>query len=145
MDNIQIISLCGDLCSECPRYIATQSDDTAKLTELAELWFRLGFRTEIVSVEEIKCNGCSKTKPCSNNINTCDHIRNLGSCGECIFFPCEKINLVFQKTDHWDEICKAKCTADEYAQLKKAFLMKREVLGKIHRNRIIFTNRDHIG
>lgn len=130
MENKQIVSFCGDLCSECPRFMATQASDMAKLKELAELWFRLGFRTDIVGVEEIKCTGCSKAKPCSYEINNCIYIHDLNNCGECKLYPCAKINLVFEKTDKVDEICKAKCSTEEYAQMKKAFLMKREVLNE---------------
>jgi hypothetical protein len=133
MNTTEIISLCGDICSECPRYIATQANDYARLKEIATLWFRLGFRSEIVSEEEIKCYGCSKTKPCSYNINTCEHIRDLNNCGECKFYLCAKMQFVFEKTDKVDEVCKINCTPDEYIQMKKAFLSKREILDKINK------------
>ncbi len=126
------ISLCGDTCSECPRYVATQHNDIVRVQELAELWHRLGFRQEVVSVEEISCNGCSKTKPCSCNINTCGHVRNLNNCGECAHYPCAKINEVFAKTDIVNERCRTQCSPEKYAQLQKAFLMKRETLDKIN-------------
>ena len=126
------ISFCGDNCSECPRYIATQNNDTIRLQELARLWYRLGFRQETVSIEEIRCNGCSKTKPCSYDINTCEHVRDLNNCGECAHYPCAKISGVFARTDTVDEICRAKCSYEEYARLQKAFLMKRETLDEIN-------------
>lgn len=133
MQNNSIISLCGDICSECPRYIATKANNLEKLTELANLWFRLGFRTKVVCADDMKCNGCSKCKPCSYNINSCEHIQDLENCGECKLYPCEKINLVFEKTDKINEICLAKCSENEYDQLRKAFLLKREVLDEINR------------
>lgn len=132
MNTTEIISLCGDLCSECPRYIATQANDYVRLKEIATLWFRLGFRSEIVSEEEIKCYGCSKTKPCSYNINTCEHIRDLNNCGECNLYPCQKINLVFDKTEKVKENCLVRCTPEEYVQMHKAFLSKKNILDNIN-------------
>lgn len=127
-----LISLCGDTCSECPRYIATQNSDTVRLQKLAELWYRLGFRQEIVGIEEIRCNGCSKTKPCGYGINTCEHVRNLNNCGECAHYPCARISGAFARTDEADQRCRSLCSPEEYAQLQKAFLMKRETLNKIN-------------
>jgi hypothetical protein len=128
---IKIISACGDICSECPRYIATKNNDNNKLQKLAELWFRLGFRDRIVNAEELKCDGCKKDKFCSHNINNCEKIRNITNCGECDDFPCEKINLVFEKNEKQKLNCLQKCTKPEYEQLSKAFLMKKEVLTRI--------------
>ena len=134
MDNLTI-SICGDICSECPRYIATKNNDISKLGEIADLWYRLGFRDRILNPEELRCSGCSKTKPCSYNLNNCEHLENLSNCGECHNFPCEKINLVFQKTDKTNEVCKKICSYSEYKELSRAFLMKREVLFKINSKR----------
>ena len=126
------ISICGDVCSECPRYIATETDDLLELRKIAELWFRLGFRARILDPGDLKCSGCSKDKSCSYNINRCEHLGNNSNCGECDHFPCDKLNLVFQKTDSLNEGCKTKCSEREYKELYKAFLMKRQILTEIH-------------
>jgi hypothetical protein len=128
------ISFCGDNCSECPRYIATVTNDTKALTDLAELWFRLGFRPNVVNPEEIRCNGCNRNMPCSNGINDCRHLDNINNCGECDYFPCGKIDAVFQKTDKINETCMVKCTESEYQILQRAFLMKRQILTEINKN-----------
>ena len=126
------ISICGDVCSECPRFIATETNDTAELEKIAELWYRLGFRDSILSSEDLKCTGCSKDKVCSYNINNCKHLNGKNNCGECDSFPCDKITIVFQKTDKTNEICKDKCSASEYKELSRAFLMKRQILTEIN-------------
>jgi hypothetical protein len=134
----QIISFCGDVCSLCPRYVATLNNDTEALKKFAALWFRLGFRPEVIDPEQMKCYGCNRDMACSNGINNCIHLKKINNCGECQHFPCDKINAVFEKTDKTNTICKGKCTEEEYNVLCNAFLLKREILTKInieHRNK----------
>ncbi len=50
------ITLCGDNCIECPRYNAHTETE---LRKVAELWYRVGWRETVVSVQEIVCVGCS--------------------------------------------------------------------------------------
>lgn len=128
------ISVCGDICSDCPRYIATATNDIQELEKIAELWYRLGLRDKILSPEELKCTGCNKDKFCSHNINKCEYLDGINNCGECDNFPCDKIISVFQKTDNADETCRDKCSDSEYNSLSKAFLMKRQVLTDINEN-----------
>ena len=129
----QKISFCGDVCTECPRYVATIANDTNALKSFAELWFKFGFRPKVVDPEEIKCLGCNKEMVCSNGINDCEHLENIMNCGECDRFPCEKINTVFEKTETVNKSCKDKCTESEYIVLRKAFFMKRQILTEINR------------
>lgn len=131
----QKISFCGDICTECPRYVATIANDVNALKSVAELWFKLGFRPKVVDPEEIKCLGCSKEMACSNGINDCEHLATIMNCGECDSFPCEKINAVFEKTDTVNKTCKDKCTVIEYNVLHKAFFMKRQILTEINRKK----------
>ena len=133
MDDVKI-SICGDICSECPRYIATKNNDITELEKIAELWYRLGFRCKIVNPEELKCSGCGKDKFCNHNLTLCEHLDAINNCGECDNFPCDKINLVFQKTDKVNEVCKIKCSESEYKKFYKAFLMKRQILTEINKN-----------
>ena len=56
------ITLCGDNCIECPRYNAHSE---AELRNVAELWYRVGWRDMVVSNEEITCTGCSSHKDCT--------------------------------------------------------------------------------
>ena len=94
-----IISVCGDCCSECPRYLATLNNSNTELERIAQLWFRLGFRDRVVSANEIKCNGCQKKPDCSYGLTNCEHLIGKENCGECKFFPCPKFNAVFKKSD----------------------------------------------
>ena len=56
------ITLCGDNCLECPRYLAKTEEE---LNNVAELWYRVGWRDTIVSHNEIRCTGCSSHKDCT--------------------------------------------------------------------------------
>ena len=127
--------MCGDLCSECPRYIATQNNNVNELQKVAELWHKLGFRDSVVSTNEIKCSGCTKNNKCTYGINTCQHIDKINNCGECGLFPCEKINSVFERTENLDKYCKPACTKEEYNQLYKAFFMKEQILNYINKKK----------
>ena len=71
------VSFCGDVCSECPRYVATIANDDNALKSFAELWFKLGFRPKVIDPEEIKCLGCTKEMACSNGINNCEHLETI--------------------------------------------------------------------
>src|SRR5512145_1246805 len=126
------ISVCGDVCDECPRYKATLTNDTARLEQLAELWFRLGFRDKILPPEELKCSGCHKEKACSHQLIGCEHLKGISNCGECTHFPCEKISVVFRKTADTDLLCRRKCSPDEYNEVVKAFFIKEQLLTDIH-------------
>lgn len=128
------IAFCGDVCPECPRYIATQSNNILEFKKIAELWCRLGFRDKLISPEELKCTGCSKDIDCAHQLNNCEYSNGKSSCGECDLFPCDKINAAFQKTEKIKEICRTKCTDSEYEILNKAFLMKRQILAEINAN-----------
>jgi len=127
------ISICGDVCSECPRYKATMADDISALERVAELWHRTGLRDRVVSPDEIKCTGCTKQKPCVHGVNNCEHLGVKENCGECDFFPCEKIEMVFKKTDDFNRSCQGKCTPIEYEELYSSFLIKEQVLNEINR------------
>jgi hypothetical protein len=127
------ISFCGDVCTECPRYVATMANDTDALKKFAELWYRLGFRNEVVSPEDLKCTGCNRTMACSNGINNCEHLYGIDNCGECDHFPCDKIKAVFRKTEAAYANCRKVCSKEEFVMLKKAFMMKEQILTRIHK------------
>ena len=128
-----IISVCGDVCSECPRYKATKNDRIDELEKVAQLWYTMGFRDRVVNIEEIKCTGCNKKPNCIYGLTTCEHLVEIDNCGECELFPCPKFDEVFKKTDKGDEVCKLNCSVDDYAVLKNAFFSKKEILSEIHK------------
>ena len=74
------IGFCGDDCRLCPRYIATMSGSVDKLNEVAAMWERVGWRDNVVSPEEIKCNGCKTVKWCRyNELRECAQGREISN------------------------------------------------------------------
>lgn len=84
------ITLCGDNCIACPRYNAHSKEE---LRQVAELWYRVGWRDHIVSNEEIRCDGCSSHKQCTYHLVECTKEHNVDKCNQCAEFPCEKISV----------------------------------------------------
>ena len=121
------ITLCGDNCSECPRYLA---NDDEKLAEVAELWYRIGWRDNIVSNQDIICNGCSSHKECTYHLVECLKDNGIEKCNQCLKFPCNKIDDMLKRSLEYENRCKAVCSQEEYRILKKAFFNKEENLNK---------------
>lgn len=121
------ITLCGDNCLECPRYLAKTEKE---LKDAAELWYRVGWRDSIVSPDEIRCTGCSSHKNCTYQLVTCVKEHKVEKCSQCSEFPCDKINRMLIRSYEYQEKCKSVCSQDEYEKLEKSFFNKAENLMK---------------
>lgn len=122
----EMITLCGDNCLECPRFNKSDGD----LKKAAELWYRVGFNDKIVSLDEIRCSGCSSHKSCTYGLVACIKAHNVEKCNQCTQFPCEKITSMLERSERYKTKCKKVCNASEYSQLEKAFFNKEENLKK---------------
>jgi hypothetical protein len=122
------ISACGNDCTACPRYIATQSGNPEELEMVAELWFRCGWREKVVGIKEIACKGCKSTSVCKYHIIECVSEKKVGNCATCIEYPCEKINKAFETSDKFERTIEEVCTLSEINKIKKAFFNKRKNL-----------------
>ena len=81
----KLLSACGNDCSACPRYTASpyeKSED--ELRHTAELWYKIGYRDKIVSVDEISCNGCKPENWCRYHVVKCCEDKGIRNCSECI-------------------------------------------------------------
>jgi hypothetical protein len=125
------IAPCGNACSECPRHIATASEDPEQLAEVAGLWFFLGFRDDIISNDEIACRGCTSSNPCCDGIVGCAEAKRVMNCGSCSEFSgCTKIAVSLARTDEVAAWCRGMCSDEEYLALDRAFFRKRENLAR---------------
>ena len=121
------ITLCGDNCLECPRYLA---DTDEKRKRAAELWHRVGWRERVVSNREISCSGCSSHKQCTYQLVECTKEHGVEKCNQCGQFPCAKITDMLKRSKQYEEICRKVCTPDEYRMLRTAFFDKEKNLLK---------------
>jgi hypothetical protein len=124
-----MIAPCGNDCAECPRYQATLSGDVLSLSYVANLWFRLGFRTHVGSNDEVACRGCPPSNPCPYEIFECAKARNAATCGACAELAgCARISAALDRAEKYARSFRSKCTKAEYATLDRAFFRKRENL-----------------
>ncbi len=90
-----IYGCCGLTCSECPAYVATQTNDVAKAEATAREWSQqFGIN---VSVDHVWCDGCTapgrKCAHCAEcEMRTCATGRQLATCAPCPDSPtCAKL------------------------------------------------------
>jgi len=121
------ITLCGDDCFKCPRYLA-ESDE--ELQRVAELWYRVGYRNHVISNDEIRCSGCYPGKQCGYGLTKCTNAHGVEKCNQCPEFQCDKIREMLRRSVYSQEQCKEVCSPAEYAKLKAAFFDKENNLRK---------------
>ncbi len=127
------IGVCGDNCSYCPRYIATESGDIQELEKVKELWVRLGWREESFPAEKLACNGCAPEINCAYpQLRNCADEKNISNCGLCDNYPCELVNAAFERTKRLTSNARSVCSLEEMDILNKAFLHKKKTLDQIH-------------
>jgi len=96
----RMIAFCGLVCSDCPGYVATQSNDLAALEQLAE-HARNEYNVPNATVETVKCDGClsASNRKCSYctecDIRQCGVERGVENCAHCPDFTCEKLSRFF--------------------------------------------------
>lgn len=121
------ITLCGDNCIECPRYNAHSYQE---LTNIAELWYKIGWRDTVVPSEKMVCTGCSSHKKCTYQLIECTQKHDVIKCNQCNEFPCIKINDMLKRSMKYQQKCKMICSQKVYTILEKAFFNKEANLKK---------------
>lgn len=99
----KMIAYCGLVCSECPAYIATQSDDMEALGRVAAQWSK-EFNATLAAADCI-CDGCLSDSErlighCSEcKVRACAIGRGVINCAHCDDYArpggCEKITAFF--------------------------------------------------
>ena len=131
---MQKLGFCGDDCSVCPRFFATQSGDVEQLKKVAALWFRVGYRDRIVPPEELSCPGCFLRTKCDRMyVRMCAVVKGVENCGKCESYPCGNVAKAFEQTASFAEKIRQKCSKEEYRQLEKAFFEKKKNLDKVNK------------
>lgn len=109
----KIIAYCGLVCSECPAYVATQSNAPGELERVAAQW-REEFSAPEITAESIICDGCLGTNGgrlsgyCNVcEIRSCGVERGVANCAHCADYVCEKLEAWF------GNVAQARVTLDE--------------------------------
>jgi hypothetical protein len=130
---MNMIGICGDNCTYCPRYIATQNESTQELEEVKELWVRLGLRDPAFTVKDMTCHGCMPENKCAyRELPSCVSAKGVANCGFCDEYPCKLIRSAFDKSEKLKFHANKVCTQEEMDMLHKAFFSKKEYFDRIH-------------
>lgn len=91
----KMVAYCGLVCSICPAFLATQSDDDAARKKTAAYYAKkYGFN---LKPEEINCDGCKAETGrligyCQScEIRKCNRAKGMDNCAVCNERPCEKL------------------------------------------------------
>ncbi len=96
----KIIAYCGLVCSDCPAYVATQTDDWHALEQLAAK-AREEFNVPDATAESARCDGClgddgHKCGYCFEcAIRACGVERGVVNCAHCDEYACDKLEGFF--------------------------------------------------
>ena len=128
-----MFGICGDNCTDCPRYRATQNGGKDALEAVKALWIRLGLRDHDFPAQDMACHGCKPENPCAYlELRECVSRKGLDNCGSCRSYPCELINSAFEKSNKLEYRAIKICTPEEMDLLRKAFFSKKEYFDRIH-------------
>ena len=125
----RLIGICGDDCTACPRFVATQTGDPREFQDVKDLWVRLGLRPPDFAAEELACMGCSPANDCAYpEMQACARARSLPHCGRCAEYPCPLITAAFERSERFRERVEEICEPGEAAAIVRAFLSKKQNL-----------------
>jgi hypothetical protein len=128
-----MIGICGDNCTYCPRFIATQNGRKVDLETVKELWVRLGLRDPDFPVKDMVCHGCLPENKCAYAaLRTCVGEKAHENCGLCDEYPCKLIKSAFEKSEKLKSHAAKVCIQEEMDILHKAFFSKKEYFDHIH-------------
>lgn len=132
-----IISVCGDDCSVCPRFLARSEEE---LHETAVFWHRAGWRDRVIGNDEIRCTGCGCRPVCSFMLLPCTRDHGVSACRDCPEFECEKVRDCFARSEVKKRQCEKACESpEEFRMLCRAFYEKERNMrgiGRITENMI---------
>jgi len=93
----EIVAFCGLMCTECPAYIATQTDDKEMRIKTAKGW---STKDHKVDADDIFCDGCSGGGRlnvfCTEcEVRRCAVEKALTNCARCDDYACEKLTRLW--------------------------------------------------
>ena len=131
---MSLIGVCGDNCEYCHRYIATKNGGMAELEKVKELWVRLELRDPDFPAKDMVCHGCLPENNCAySELRQCVRERGIENCGSCDVYPCELINIAFDKSEGLRSRAIKVCTQKDMNLLQKSFFSKKEYFDRLHK------------
>jgi hypothetical protein len=97
---MSMIAYCGLHCEKCSAFLATLHNDDDLRAKVAKEWSEMYLIP--VKAEDINCTGCRsdgvKSQYCERlcRIRLCAQGREVQTCADCDWFPCEHLNEVFR-------------------------------------------------
>ncbi len=92
----RIVAPCGIVCTDCPAYVATLSNDLGKLKEIAKQW---SSEDRHYQAEDIVCDGCFSDRVhafCAEcEVRGCAIQNGHRVCSLCSMYPCDRLNGVW--------------------------------------------------
>jgi len=91
----RIIAYCGLVCSECPAYLASQTNDQEALERVAAEW-RVEYNAPGMTAEYVVCDGClGQGRHCGHcaecDIRACGVRHGVANCAHCKDYPCTRL------------------------------------------------------
>ncbi len=109
-----LIGYCGLNCSKCEAYIATQSNDSKAIEQVAEKW-RKQYNSETITAESVMCDGCTKNGRKSSycgsmcKVRLCAIQKAVQNCAYCSDYDsCKELQAFFA----FPSAAEAKATLD---------------------------------
>ena len=113
----EMIAYCGLVCSRCPTFMATQTDDDEARERTAK-WIKEKFGLSF-KPEEINCDGCLSSGGrligfCNTcEVRKCGRERSVENCSVCEDQPCDKLNSFHEFSPDakasFDNLIKKRC------------------------------------
>jgi hypothetical protein len=94
----EIIAYCGLICTECPAFIATQTNDIELRRKTAKGW---STKENKIDPDDIVCDGCLVVKErhnvfCSEcEVRACGLETDVKNCSYCGKYPCEHLEKLW--------------------------------------------------
>jgi len=102
-----MIAYCGEVCTECSAYVATQNDDLTALQHVADEWNAT--QGTSLRAEDCICDGClgegrriGYCRTCE--VRACAIERRLKNCAHCPDYYCEKVVVCFEHSAKTKEV-----------------------------------------
>jgi hypothetical protein len=92
----RMVACCGLICTDCPAYLATQSDDDSERVRIAAAWsarFGIEFTPEDINCDGCRVQGGRLSGYCRNlcQIRPCAGAKGLENCAGCDEYACDKL------------------------------------------------------